>query len=196
MAGLWDAILVFIFVVVPAVAVCTKTVPLRIADVTFRDTSPSYAWVLVAQYAQGTFEQRFGYPTGYFSIHDSDATRPDRLVMREMQPLGAITDGWSRRASAISRSGFQSGCIVGCFLFVVGTCIGAPFYAVSAADRFCRALLRARVDVRFTGAGPDTVASFAFYGPSAWALRGRYAKVFAAPALPPELMSNPEGGTP
>ncbi|MBO0820081.1 MAG: hypothetical protein J2P26_04445 [Nocardiopsaceae bacterium] len=184
------------FVVVPGVALGTKTVPLRIADVTFRDTSPVYAWELVAQYAQGTFEQRFGYPTGYFSIQDMDATRPDRLLMREMQPAGAITDGCSRRASAFSRSGFGSGggCFGGCFLFVAGTAVGLPFYCVSAADRFCRVLLRSRVDVRFSASGADTVASFAFYGPSAWALRGRYKKVFARPALPPELTTHADGG--
>jgi hypothetical protein len=62
-----------------------------------------------------------------------------------------------------------------------------PFHVVSAVDRFCRFMLRSRVDVRFNASGADTIASFAFYGPSAWALHSRYAKVFAKPALPPEL---------
>lgn len=187
MTVLWDAVLIFIFVVVPVAALCTKTIPMRIPGVTFRDTTPSYAWELVAQYAQGTFEQRFGYPTGYFSIQDMRSTRPHQLVMLEIQPSGAITDGCSQQASDLSRGGFREGCFTGCFLFVVGMCIGTPFFLVSAADRFCRSLLRSRIDVRFSASGRDTIASFAFFGPSAWAIRGRYAKVFAKPALPLEL---------
>lgn len=161
---------------------------MRLPQVIFHDTSPSYAWELVAQYAEGTFEQRFGYPSGYFFIEKARTMQPDRLSMKEMQPVGAITDGCASSVGGFSNGALKSGCApVGCVVAVIGICCGLPFFIASALDRFCRAVLCSRVDVRFTASAADTVVSFTFYGPSAWALRGRYAKAFDRPLLPPEL---------
>jgi hypothetical protein len=184
---LFNILLFLVFIVVPIAALCMQTIPARLGDITFRDTKPDYAWGLVAQYAQGTFEQRFGYPTGYFYVDDKRSQQPSKVVLKEFQPSGAITDGCSAQLSALSLSGFEEGCTAGCMtVFVVGF-IGAPFFLVSTFDRFFRFMLRSRVEVQLGSKGPDTVASFAFYGPGGYSLRRRYAQVFEKPALPVTL---------
>jgi hypothetical protein len=180
----FDFLLILVLVVVPVVAMCTQAIPLRSGDVTFRDTDPEHAWGLVAQYAQGTFEQRFGYPTGYFSVDEKRSERPRRVLIREVQPSGAITDGCSAQVGAASLSGFDEGCGPGCLAFMVIIFIGSPFILVSMFDRFFRLVLRSRVDVGLRESGNDTVASFAFYGPGGYSLRRRYGQVFEKPALP------------
>jgi hypothetical protein len=191
MAVLLDLLLVLIFVVVPVAAICMQNIPARLADVTFRDTAPGNAWHLVGQYAEGTFEQRFGYPTGYFQVDDKGTKQAERLVMREAQPAGAITDGCALQVGALGLSGFEDGITTGCLMFMAVAFVGAPFFIVSTLDRFFRFALRSRVDVRFTRSGPDTIASFAFYGPGGYALRSRYAQAFAKPELPTALTEIP-----
>jgi len=191
MDALIDILLILILVVVPIGAVCMQNIPARLADVTFHDTAPDNAWHLVGQYAEGTFEQRFGYPTGYFYIDEKRTKQAERLVMREAQPAGAITDGCALQVGSLGMSGFEEGCGTGCLMFVTVAVIGAPFFIVSLMDRFFRFALRSRVDVQFTRSGPDTLASFAFYGPGGYALRSRYAQAFAKPELPAALTEIP-----
>jgi hypothetical protein len=187
MAVLLDILLFLVLIVIPVTGLSTQVIPLKLGDVTFRDTDPAHAWILVAQYAQGTFEQRFGYPTGYFYVDEKRSQEPSRVLVREAQPAGAVTDGCSAQLTAASLSGFEGGCAAGCMtIFVVGF-IGAPFFLVSTFDRFFRLLLRSRVDVRLVASGPDTSASFAFYGPGGYSLRRRYAQVFEKPVLPAAL---------
>lgn len=104
--------------------------------------------------------------------------------MREYQPTGAITDGCSAQLGAASLSGFEGGCLSGCLGIMLIAFIGAPFFLVSACDRFFRLVLRSRVDVSMAASGPDTVASFAFHGPGGYSLRRRYARTFEKPVLP------------
>lgn len=156
---------------------------MRLEGVTFRDTAPQVAWLLVHQYAMGTFEQRFGYPTGYFNPDDKQSQQGKRLVMREMQPTGAITDGCTAAFGAVGAAGADAG-LVGCLWVMMIMTIGSPFFIVSFLDRFCRALLRSKVEVSFTQSGADTTASFSFYGPSGYVLKNRYAQAFARPQLP------------
>jgi hypothetical protein len=187
MAVFLDILLFVVLIVVPVTGLSTQVIPLRLGDVTFRDTDPAHAWLLVAQYAQGTFEQRFGYPTGYFYVDDKRSREPTRVLVREAQPAGAVTDGCSAQLTAASLSGFEGGCAAGCMtVFIVGF-IGAPFFLISTFDRFFRLLLRSRVDVQLAASGPDTRASFAFYGPGGYSLRRRYAQVFEKPVLPAAL---------
>jgi hypothetical protein len=182
-----NVLLFIVFIVVPIGALCVQAIPVRLSGVTFHDTKPDYAWALVAQYAEGTFEQRFGYPTGYFHVDDKRSQQPSKVVLKEYQPSGAITDGCSAQLSALSLSGFEGGCTAGCMTAFVVAFIGAPFFLVSTFDRFFRFMLRSRVEVRLASKGPDTVASFAFYGPGGYSLRRRYAQVFEKPVLPPTL---------
>lgn len=191
MGVILDILLILILVVVPIAAVCMQNIPARLADVTFHDTAPDNAWRLVGQYAEGTFEQRFGYPTGYFYVDDKRTKHPERLVMREAQPAGAVTDGCALQVGALGLSGFEDGVAAGCLMFMTVAFIGAPFFIVSALDRFFRFALRSRVDVQFTPSGPDTIASFAFYGPGGYSLRSRYAQAFAKPELPTALTQIP-----
>jgi hypothetical protein len=177
-------LMVLVFIVIPAGALCMQTIPTRLNGVTFNDTKPDYAWQLVARYAEGTFEQRFGYPTGYFYVDEKRSKQPTRVLLKEFQPSGAITDGCSAELSSMSLSGFEGGCAAGCMGVFVIACIGAPFFLVSAFDRFFRFMLRSRVEVQLGASGPDTVASFAFYGPGGYSLRSRYAQVFERPMLP------------
>ena len=100
---------------------------------------------------------------------------------------GAITDGCSAQLGAASLSGFDGGCLTGCLGIMVIAFIGAPFFLVSACDRFFRLVLRSRVDVSLAASGPDTVASFAFHGPGGYSLRRRYARAFEKPVLPASL---------
>jgi hypothetical protein len=182
-----DFLFFLVFVALPLASVCTQVIPMRLENIRFRDTEITYAWPLVAQYAQGTFEQRFGYPTGYFYVDQDRSARPSRILVREAQPAGAITDGCSMQLGAMSLSGFEGGCLSGCLgIFVIAT-IGAPFFLVSIWDRVFRLVLRSRVDVRLEKAGADVIASFSFYGPGGYSLRRRYAQVFEKPALPPTL---------
>jgi hypothetical protein len=184
MAVLFNVLLFIVFVLVPVAALCTQVIPVRLGDITFRETDPAHAWLLVAQYAEGTFEQHFGYPTGYFYIDQKRSKPPMRILVREAQPAGAITDGCSGALSAASVSGFEGGCLSGCVgVFMIGI-IGGPFFLVSTFDRFFRLILRSRVDVSLAASGPDTVASFAFHGPGGYSLRRRYAQVFERPVLP------------
>lgn len=184
MAGFADFLLIFFFLIVPTAAILTQIVPIRLGEVRFRDTDLSHAWGLVHQYAAGTFEQRFGYPTGYFYLDEQRSSQPSRILMREAQPAGVVTDGCVASLGSASLSGFDGGCAAGCMgIFVIGF-IGAPFFLISVLDRFFRLVLRSRVDVLLTQAGPDVTASFSFYGPGGYSLRSRYAKVFEKPALP------------
>jgi hypothetical protein len=187
MAVFLDILLFLIFVLVPIAAICMQTIPARLNEITFRDTALPHAWDLVTQYAHGTFEQRFGYPTGYFHIDEKRTRKPGRLVMREAQPAGTVTDGCALQIGAVGASGFDGGLGTGCLLVMLIGCIGAPFFAVSIMDRFFRFMLRSRVDVQFHASGAGTIASFAFYGPSGYALRSRYAQAFAKPELPGAL---------
>lgn len=187
MAVLFDLVLFLVFVAVPVAATCTQVIPLRLEAVTFHDTDLAHAWTLVGQYAEGTFEQRFGYPTGYFYLDEKRSQQPTRILMREAQPAGAITDGCSMQLGALSLSGFEGGCGAGCLGILAIGFIGAPFFLVSAFDRFFRLVLRSRVDVSLKTSGPDVVAAFAFYGPGGYSLRSRYAHVFDKPALPASL---------
>jgi hypothetical protein len=187
LAGFIDFLFILVFIVVPITAICTQVIPVRLGEVRFRDTDLTHAWVLVGQYAEGTFEQRFGYPTGYFVLDEKCSPQPSRILMREAQPAGVITDGCTAQLSAMSLSGFEGGCGAGCMGFFAIAIIGAPFFIVSALDRFFRLVLRSRVDVQLRQAGPDVVASFAFYGPGGYSLRSRYARVFEKPALPSSL---------
>ncbi|HWG02460.1 MAG TPA: hypothetical protein VG164_11535 [Trebonia sp.] len=186
-----DFLLILIFVVIPAAAICTQVLAMRLPDVTFRDTSPKVTWAIVHDYAMGTFEQRFGYPTGYFFPDDKRSQEGVRLLMREMQPAGAITDGCSMQIGSLGAAGLDDGCGAGCLWFCMIGCIGAPFFAVSFLDRFFRRVLRSRVDVRFALSGTDTIVSFAFYGPGGYVLRRRYAQAFAKPELPESLAMPP-----
>lgn len=197
MGAFLNVLLILVFVVVPIAALGMQTIPLRLPEVRFRDTDQEHAWRLVAQYAQGTFEQRFGYPTGYFDVEDKRSTRPSRILMKEAQPAGAITDGCSAQLGALGLSGFDEGCGAGCMMAAVVGIVGAPFFLVSIMDRFFRLMLRSRVDITLRAAGPDTIAAFAFYGPGGYSLRTRYAQAFAKPVLPATLTASPaEEGTP
>jgi len=187
----FDVLLILVFVVVPIGALCMQTIPARLGNVTFRDTDPDHAWKIVAEYAEGTFEQRFGYPTGYFFVEEKRSQRPSRILMREAQPAGAVTDGCSVQMGALSMAGFDGGCAAGCMWLAAVAFIGAPFFLVSAMDRFFRFMLRSRVDVQLEASGSDTVASFAFYGPGGYSLRRRYAQVFEKPVLPVALTMTP-----
>ena len=192
---IFNLLLILVFIVVPIAALCMQTIPMRLGNVTFRDTDLEHAWLLVAQYAEGTFEQRFGYPTGYFSLEDKRSQRPHRILMKEAQPAGAVTDGCSLQLGQLGLAGFDEGCGAGCLWFCAVAFIGAPFWLVSVFDRFFRFMLRSRVDVQLQAAGPDSVASFAFYGPGGYALRRRYAQVFEKPTLPVALTTDPGSPT-
>lgn len=199
MGVLLDILLVLVFIVVPIAALCMQTIPLRLGEeVRFRDTDPAHAWRLVAQYASGTFEQRFGYPTGYFFLDKKRSQQPSRIVMKELQPAGAVTDGCAAQLGVAGLSGFDGGCTAGCMTILVVAFIGAPFFLVSMFDRFFRFMLRSRVEISLQAAGPDTVASFAFYGPGGYSLRTRYTQAFARPVLPAALVASPtpEGAGP
>jgi hypothetical protein len=186
-AALLDVLLFLVFIAIPGAALVMQSVPLRLGDVTFHDTDPPHAWAIVSQYAAGTFEQRFGYPTGYFYLDEKRSQQPTRMLIREAQPAGAVTDGCSLQISSMSLSGFEGGCGPGCMMFFAVAFIGAPFLLVSTFDRFFRFLLRSRVDVHLEASGPDAVAAFAFYGIGGYSLRRRYAQVFERPALPAAL---------
>jgi len=192
LAVLLDILLILVFIVVPIAALCMQTIPMRLGEeVRFRDTDPAHAWRLVAQYAQGTFEQRFGYPTGYFYVDSKRSQQPSKIVMKEAQPAGAVTDGCAAQLGVAGLSGFDGGCATGCISLFVVAFIGAPFFLISAFDRFFRFTLRSRVEISLQAAGPDTVATFAFYGPGGYSLRTRYAQAFARPVLPATLAANP-----
>src|ERR1700749_728972 len=113
--GAFISFLILIFLIaVPILAVCTQSIPLRLNNVTFRDTDPEHGFGLIEQYAAGTFEQRFGYPTGYFYIDDKRSQPPPRLLIREAQPTGAVTDGCTASLGSAGLSGFDGGCDAGC----------------------------------------------------------------------------------
>src|SRR5260370_1569241 len=107
---IFNFLLILVFIVVPIAALCMQTIPLRLGNVTFHDTDLEHAWLIVAQYAQGTFEQRFGYPTGYFFLEEKRSRRPHRILMREAQPAGAVTDGCSLQIGQLARAGLEGGC--------------------------------------------------------------------------------------
>lgn len=191
MGVLFDILLFVVFIGVPVAGLCLQNIPKRLDDVRFRDTDQAIAYGLVAQYASGTFEQRFGYPTGYFYLDKKRSQRPSKIVMKELQPAGAVTDGCAAQLGVASLSGFDGGCAAGCMTIFVVAFIAAPFFLISTMDRFFRFLLRSRVEITLQSEGQDTVASFAFYGPGGYALRTRYAQAFARPVLPATLVATP-----
>lgn len=65
MSGLFSFLMFLEFIVLPVTAIVIQVVPVRLADITFHDTDPEHAWFRVAQYAESTSEQKFGYPSGY-----------------------------------------------------------------------------------------------------------------------------------
>jgi len=182
-----DIVLVLLFIVLPIAALATRSIPLRLTDVTFRDTDRQHAFFLVAQFAEGTFEQRFGYPSGYFILDEKRTDAPRRILAVEAQPSGTVTDGCALEAGSMGLSGFEEGIGAGCLMAFVVYIVASPFILISAADRFFRFVLRSRVDAEFEQRGPDTVATISFYGPSGYSLRKRYEAALSEPVLPADF---------
>lgn len=187
MAGFFAFLAIVFFVVVPVAALGVKFWPMRLEDVVFRDTDPNHAWFLVAQYAEGTFEQRFGYPSGYFALDEKRSIQPARVLVKEAQPAGSVTDGAAVNLGALSTSGFEEGFGPGCLMFVAVTFIAAPFILISVLDRVYRFLFRSRVDAAIIQEGRDCRVRFSFFGPSGYSMRSRYELAFATPVLPPQF---------
>lgn len=163
-----------------------RVVARRIEPVTFRDTSPDYAGVLVAQFAEGTFENRFGFPTGFYHLDDKRTSRPERFVYVEAQPQGSITDGCAMNIGAAGSAGLGEG-VAGCVWFVGACIVAAPFVVVSVVDRLYRTLMRSRIQIDVKADGADSTVSLAFYGISGYLLMARYRAAFAPPELPEGL---------
>ena len=187
MQGFLAFLAIVFFVVVPLAAIVVKFLPQRLEDVVFRDTDPNHAWFLVAQYAEGTFEQRFGYPSGYFALDEKRSTQPRRVLVKEAQPAGAVTDGCAINLSSMGAAGFEEGFGAGCMMLVVVMFVAAPFIVISVLDRAFRFLLRSRVDATIVQEGRDCRVRFAFFGPSGYSMRSRYELAFATPVLPPQF---------
>jgi hypothetical protein len=189
-------ILILFLLILPVIAIGLQLIPRKLAGVTFRETAPDNAWLQIAQYAQGTFEQRFGYPTGYFYVDEKRSSRPSRILVREAQPSGTVTDGCAFQLGSVSMSGFDAGCGAGCLTFAAVALLGAPFFLVSFFDRFYRLLLRSRINVTLDTSGSDTVAEFSFFGPGGYSMLRRYAQVFHKPVLPASLQPESAVATP
>lgn len=169
--------------------VCSK-VPRKLEPVTFRDTAPQHAGVLVAQFAEGTFENRFGFPTGFFHVDEKKTKEPERYVFKEAQPIGTVTDGCAVNIGSMGAAGLGEG-LYGCLWMLVVGCMAAPFVLISTVDRLYRAMMRSRVQIDVRKAGADCVVTVAFYGISGYLLLSRYALAFATPKLP-EGLAAPE----
>ncbi len=128
MAGFIGFLFIFFFIIVPAAGISTQLIPMRMQDVTFRGTSPAISWEIVGQYAFGTFEQRFGYPTGYFYPDEKLSAKGARLLMKEAQPAGAVTDGCSMQIGSLGAAGLEAGCLGGCLWVWAISLIGLPLF--------------------------------------------------------------------
>lgn len=193
------AILVFVLVPLATIVVLVAGVglrifPSRIEAIRFQDVSPAYVYGLLGSYSDGTYDGRFGYPSGFFSHNEKKSAPGQRLVFDEAQPSGAVSDGC---AAGITAGGIGAGAdiggFVGFFIAWLGFMVALPFIIVSFLDRVYRKMLRSRVDVRLTKDGTDVVATFAFHGISGYFVKAKYTRAFAPPALPLTVFGPPAG---
>lgn len=166
------------------VGIALRIRPAQLGGVEFRETSVEHARFLVSQYAAGTMDGRFGYPSGFFAVNDKKSVDPNVVVLQEAHPSGAVSDGCAASVTAMMPGSFEAGCLGGAFMVAFLGVIASPFYAVSIFDRLCRSLLRSKVVVRLRTTDGNTAATFSFHGISGYLVMPKYRKAFAAPALP------------
>jgi hypothetical protein len=179
-------VIVFIGAAVALGGLVCRLVARPLDDITFHDTAPDHAGFLVAQFAEGTYENRFGFPTGFFAIDEKKTDPPNRYLFVEAQPMGSVTDGCAAHIGAFGASGIGEGG-AGCLMVLVSAMMAAPFVAISFVDRLYRSMMRSKIQIDVRASGTDSIVSIAFYGIVGYLLRSRYAAAFAAPTLPEEL---------
>lgn len=177
-------LIIIIPLVVVTVGVGMRMFPRKIGDVRFRDTDVTYAAGIALDYAEGTYENRLGYPTGFYVFDENKSQMPQRIVLREAQPMGTVTDGCAYEASSIGAVGFDEGLGTGCITSLIAAAIATPFWIVSTLDRLYRNLLRSKVTFEFRADGADAVATLSLSGVGAYLMKPRYEKVFNPPELP------------
>jgi hypothetical protein len=167
-------------------------VPAKVGDVRLAGVSPDHAYDLIAVFSNGTYDSRFGYPSGFFSLNERKSRPGQHLVYSEMQPSAAASDGCAREAGSLAFAGTGSGPL-GCVMtFIAVSFIAGPFMIASFADRVCRNTLKSQISVSLAADGVDTVASFAFRGVSAYFVKDKFIRAFAEPVLPPGLFPQVE----
>ena len=178
------SLIIIIPLIVVVVGLVMRVVPLRIGDIRFRDTDKDHAATIALSYAEGTYENRLGYPTGFYVYDEKSSRMPDRIVLKEAQPMGTVTDGCAVGAASMGAIGFEDGCGAGCVTTIFATIIAMPFVIVSFLDRMYRAALRSKVTFELRSDGADTVATLSLAGAGAYLMKSRYEKVFNLPELP------------
>ncbi len=176
---------------IPTVVLITglvmRMVPRRLEAVRFEDTTQEHAAMIVLSYAEGTYENRVGYPTGFYVFDEKSSSLPAKVVLKEAQPNGTVTDGCALGTSAIGAVGFEEGCGTGCVTMMIAGIVAAPFYIISGLDRLYRTSLRSKVVVDLRPVDGDTIATVSLHGIGAFLMKERYQNVLHLPELPERL---------
>lgn len=180
-------LIVYLGILVAAIGLCCRFIPMTVDNVRFRDTDEAYAAHQIGQFAEGTYENRFGFPTGFFHLRDDKSQMPRRMVFQEAQPTGSVTDGCAVGIGSFGALGFDEGCLIGMAWLFVTAIVALPFIIVSAVDRLYRKAMQSKVTIDLRSAGGDSVATMKFYGISGYLTKTRYEKAFRPPALPVDL---------
>jgi hypothetical protein len=171
------------------------------ASVTLRGVDQRYALGTAAHALQVLDDDRFGFPSGSFIVHDGE--EPGSLLAKEYVPpsrgsatfmtlillpwrltapltrfLGAIgTDGagWVWLAVQVVR--LWVAIMIGSFLLM-------PIALASLLEVILKPLVASVIAVRSEDVGNDVVLHFAFQGPTALAVRDRLLSSFSRAELP------------
>ena len=84
MDELISSLFLFLLVVLPFVAaVGSRAVPRVLHNLRLSNTDAAHAADEFLSFAQGTYENEFGYPSGFFAYDDEATSYPEKVLLRE-----------------------------------------------------------------------------------------------------------------
>jgi hypothetical protein len=147
-----------------------------------RKVSPEAASRLVSEFIAGSYDGRFGYPSGCFEIESSDG---HRIVAREFVARGShFTDILKGMFMAVLGVGDIFGCIGGLIALVLAAFLAPLLLYAALAETLLKYLLRSRIVSSLQPSPDGTLVSFTLRGPVALLIGLRLERAFHAPVLP------------
>jgi hypothetical protein len=154
----------------------------NLPPVLMRKVSPEAASRLVTEFIAGSYDDRFGYPSGYFEIQSADG---HQIVAQEFVARGShFTDILKGMFVAVLGVGEIFGCIGGLIALVVAAFLAPVFIYAALAETLLKYLLRSRIVSSLQPSPDGTMVSFTLRGPVALLIGLRLERAFHAPVLP------------
>jgi hypothetical protein len=154
----------------------------NLPPVLMRKVSPEAASRLVTEFIAGSYDGRFGYPSGCFEIESSDG---HQIVAQEFVARGShFTDILKAMFVAVLSVGEIFGCIGGLIALVLAAFLSPLLLYAALAETLLKYLLRSRIVSSLRSSPDGTMVSFTLRGPVALLIGLRLERAFHAPVLP------------